>query len=177
MSKHTDETPGKTATGDALKEKESLLKGTPGKTATGDARKEAETLLKGSEDRAGSEGEAKGKGPMSEAAFLTGVDAAYASDYREQEMRAELAKGVTEQARLAKELASISDELGMVNGPPRRGHRSEVPRERSEIPRQRGNDDVYDHKFPRRKTDESRHGGGPGGSRRRDDDDGHEGGC
>ena len=40
--------------------------------------------------------------------FDLGVDAAYASYYREQEMRAERAKGATEQARRAKELARIS---------------------------------------------------------------------
>jgi hypothetical protein len=46
----------------------------------------------------------------------------------------------------------------MANGPPRRGDRSEVPRERSELPpRQRGRDDDYDQSFPRRKTEEPRH--------------------
>ena len=72
---------------------------------------------------------------MSSATFAAGVTAAFAAYYREQDMLEEHAKGVTEHARLTKEL---TDELGRSNGPPRREDRSEVPGERSEVPRHRG---------------------------------------
>ena len=90
---------------------------------------------------------AKGAGKlrMSSATFAAGVTAAFAAYYREQDMLEEHAKGVTEHARLTKEL---TDELGRSNGPPRLEDRSEVPGERSEVPRHRGRDDDYDQQFP-----------------------------
>ena len=109
-----------------------------------------EDKIKGAQERLAQSVKAKGNGFMLDTTFSSGVDAAYASYYREQEMRAERAKGATEQARLAKELARISCEIGMANGPPRRGDRYEVPRERSELPpRQRGRDDEMIRCAPR----------------------------
>jgi hypothetical protein len=81
---------------------------------------------------------------MSSATFAAEVTAAFAAYYREQDMLKEHVKGVTEHARLTKEL---TDELGRSNGPPRREDRSDVPGERSEVPRHRGRDDDYDQQF------------------------------
>ena len=122
-------------------------------------RKVLEDNIKEAKDRKEQKGNGSNK-VMSDTAFDLGVDAAYASYFREQERRDERAKAASEKAFMTKELARFSDEKGRVSVPPRRsdGHRDD---RRSDGHRE----DEYDLKFPRRKTDESRREGRAKGSR------------
>ena len=136
--KSAETIPSKTGAEDALKDAltkghaddKSDDRGSDGRDAERDhalamkaQEKESKILadkIKEAKDRIAHNAKTAEKIPMSNATFATGVAVAYAGYYREQEMCEERATAATENARLTKELAHISDELGRSKGPPRR---------------------------------------------------------